>query len=791
MPTRRYDNLTGPARLGRFAAVALCAAVLAATQQVPVACDGCVAFASPVSYFTGTHPTSVAVADFNGDGKRDLATADQIADTVSILLGNGDGTFAVAVPYAAGSQPVFVAADDVNGDGYPDLAVANIAGSNVSILLNNGDGTFAAAVNYAVGEQPLSVAIGDLNADGKPDLAVGSLSQSASNFPNNVWILLGTGTGTFGTPTRFAGGSGPASVAEADLNDDGKIDLAVANSGDIRSASVLVGHGDGSFDAPNGYNPGGGLVGFVSLAIGDLNGDAIADLAVADASNGGVWVLLGNGDATFGSAVEYLTGGGTAGVAIKDVNGDGRLDVAVANPGSSNISILLGNANGSLAAPVNFAIGIPPVALALADFNGDGKPDVVVANRDANKVAILLSLACTPPPVAPTITTQPASQIVHAGDTVTWSASASGTPAPGIQWQYSTNSGAAWNDIAGANATSYSFVAAVGDSARQFRAVFANASGSTATMTAGLTVTSDRPFLARLDGDGLADLSVWRPNDGTWYWLNSSNGYNTAGASALQWGSQAQGDVPLQGDIDGDGKTDLIAWRAGTGTWYWLTSSSGYSYAAQGSRQWGNASLGDVPLVADLDGDGKAELIVWRASTGTWYWLSSLDGYNYAGQRGKQWGNLSFGDVPLLGDLDGDGRADLTVWRASTGTWLWLTSSSGYAAQGQQQWGSSSQLDSPFLRDVDGDGKADLVVWRPATGMWFWLTSSSGYNYAAQQQLQWGRQGDTALAADLDGDGKSDFVVWRPSTGTWFWLTSSTGYNYSGQQQRQWGSAAQ
>lgn len=328
-----------------------------------------------------------------------------------------------------------------------------------------------------------------------------------------------------------------------------------------------------------------------------------------------------------------------------------------------------------------------------------------------------------------------------------------------------------------------------------FRAMATNSSGTTNGSDVTFTTRSCVAPPGDFDGDGKADLTIWRPGSATWFWLTSSSAYHYAAAGVKQWGSQALGDVPLLRDIDGDRQLDLIVWRASTGTWYWLTSSTGYSYATQGQKQWGNQTLGDVPMLGDIDGDGKADLIIWRASTGTWFWLTSSSGYSYAQSGTKQWGNLGLGDVPKVADMDGDGNVDLVVWRASTGTWYWLTSSSGYnySAQMVRQWGNSSLGDVPLLGDLDGDGLADLTVWRAPTGTWFWLTSSSGFSYATAGVKQWGNQalGDIPLLTDLDGDGTADPTVWRASNGTWFWLTSRSGYNYGTAQSKQWGSQAQ
>lgn len=247
----------------------------------------------------------------------------------------------------------------------------------------------------------------------------------------------------------------------------------------------------------------------------------------------------------------------------------------------------------------------------------------------------------------------------------------------------------------------------------------------------GSAALGDVPLSGDLDGDGVADLIVWRASTGTWYWLTSSSNYTMA--YGKQWGNLALGDKPMLADIDGDAIDDLIIWRASTGTWYWLTSSSGYDYAVAGGKQWGQLSLGDMPMTGDFDGDGRADLAIWRASNGTFYWLNSSSGYAYASAGAIQWGNKTLGDIPLLGDFDGDHRSDLAVWRASTGTWYWVLSSAGYsyAAARGVQWGNASVGDVPAVADMDGDGRADIVVWRASSFTWYWLSSSSSYSYAA------------------------------------------------------------
>jgi hypothetical protein len=339
---------------------------------------------------SGSQPDSVGVGDFNGDGKLDLAVADIGSNTVTILLGNGDGTFQAGVDYATGSEPDSVIVTDFNGDGKPDVAVRNYTSNSVSILLGNGDGTFRAALNFATGNSPERQAAGDFNRDGKLDLAV------TNGADNTVSILLGNGDGTFQPKVDYPAGPAPVGVSTGDFNGDGKLDLAVANYNGANSVSILLGNGDGTFQRPVPYAAGSAPV---YVASGDFNRDGKLDLAVANAGGGydglepssnTVSILLGNGDGTFRPHIDYVVGAGPFMVSTADIDADGKLDLAVATTPDGTVSILLGNGDGTFQSANNFAAGSAPLYVALADFNGDGRLDLAVAKRFDDAVAILL-----------------------------------------------------------------------------------------------------------------------------------------------------------------------------------------------------------------------------------------------------------------------------------------------------------------------------------------------------------------------------------------------------------------
>ncbi|MEG4280532.1 VCBS repeat-containing protein [Microcoleus sp. MON1_C1] len=259
--------------------------------------------------------------------------------------------FSTATNFPAGTNPNSVVVGDFNKDGKLDIATSNGNSSNVSILLGAGTGSFGTAANFNAGGSPASLALGDFNSDGNLDLAAPQSSVSSGEtayVSNDVSILLGTGTGSFGTPTKLSSGANtkPVSVVTGDFDADGKLDLVIANS-QSNNVWIRFGNGTGSFtQAPANFDPGP----FIPPVGGGF---------------GGTYTNTFKSDFNVGTNPQSVVAG--------DFNADGKLDVATANSGSNNVSILLGTGTGSFGAATNFNVGTSPSSVTVGDFNSDNK----------------------------------------------------------------------------------------------------------------------------------------------------------------------------------------------------------------------------------------------------------------------------------------------------------------------------------------------------------------------------------------------------------------------------------
>lgn len=292
--------------------------------------DGTYVQASGSPYSVGSTAVGIATADFNNDGKLDLVVTSYGSNSVSILLGRGDGTFQPSVSFGSVAQAVYIVAADFNNDGNMDIAVCSQSGNSVSIFLGNGDGTFTAGAILSVGSQPYGIVVADFNNDGKADLVVSNKNGTTLN------VLLGAGDGTFTQPagSPITVGARPLSVVVADFNNDGYPDIAVGNSGDS-TISLLMGHGDGTFATPTSLTASGTADKY--LVATDLNRTGKTDLISAE-NNGNLSVYAGNGDGTFQSPVTTATGAGVlSNLASLDADGDGFPDLLIAS--NSNASI--------------------------------------------------------------------------------------------------------------------------------------------------------------------------------------------------------------------------------------------------------------------------------------------------------------------------------------------------------------------------------------------------------------------------------------------------------------------
>ena len=717
--------------------------------------NGGAVFFNPVTYpSAGVYATSVAVGDFNGDGKADLALANQCplsncnAGAVSVLLGNGDGTFQAAQTYSTGGfEADAVTVGDVNKDGKADLIIANGCQSPnqcgkgaIGVLLGNGDGTFQSAkANSSGGVTASSVAIADVNGDGRADLIVANQCLDSTCASGGVSVLLGNGDGTFESPRSYSsGGVTAVSVAVGNFNGDKKIDLVVANqcqsAGNCNgTVGVLLGNGNGTFKAAQSY-PSGGYLG-VSVATADFNGDGKTDLVVSNqcqssgnCTKGNAGVLLGNGDGTFGSAQSYVSGGNnTAAIAVADLNGDGGMDLVLANQCLSqgscmvgSVSVLLGNGDGTFQAAQNYlSDGVFAYAAGVGDWNGDGKLDLAVVD----------------------------------------------------QCQSSEN-------------CSGSFTLLLGNGDGTFQVPPNYASGG---------YDADSVIAADLNRDGKLDLVVSslcqsancaHGNNGTVSVLLGNGDGTFQQAHDYASGGFGASSVAI-GDFNGDGNPDVVVanqcstsdCKSGGNVSVLLGKGDGTLGTAISYSSGAYVALSVA--VADFNKDGKLDLVVANQCQNSGckngavaVLLGNGDG---TFESAQSYGSAGyFTNFVAVGDFNGDGNPDLAVTSqcqdgscSNGGVSVLLGNADGTFQAAQSYNSGGSEADSVSVADVNGDGKLDLLASNLCQSLSdcnngnvsSLLGRGDGTFRAAHAYSSGGQNAYSVVAGDFNGDGNTDVVV--------------------------------
>ncbi len=759
-------------------------------------------FSAKVDFTPGLNPFSVAIADLDDDGKADLAVANYGSNSVSVFRNTssiGSVSYAAKIDHTTDSAPLSVATGDLDGDGKADLAVTN--GNTVSVFRNtcsSGIISFATKVDIS-STNPTSVAIGDLDGDGKADIVV------TNENSNTVSVFRNTGSSgviSFAAQVVFTAGTTPISVAIGDFNGDGKADLVVAN---VNSNTVSVFRNTGNTgiisyaakeDLAVATNP-------YSVAIGDLDGDGKADLAVANFSSNIVSVFRNNGSSgtiSYAPKVDFITGDNPYLVRIGDLNGDGKPDLVVANYASNTVSVFRNTVSTgiiSYAAKVDLATGSTPNSVGIGDLDGDGRADLAVANYNSSTVSIIRNnpVFVSPPTITsftPTsggtgtvvtltgtnFSSTPTNNIVYFGAT-----KANVTSASTSQLSVVVPTGATYQPITVTvnGLTAYS--------SKRFVVTFPSAGILNAgSFSSKVDFTSgNTPFgtaIGDLDGDGKTDIAVVNIMSNTIsVYRNTSVVGSLTSSSFASKVDFATGSEPISvsiGDLDGDGKLDLVVTNqvSRSISVYRNTSTTGSitpsSFAAKVDFLNGGSGPNSI-AIGDLDDDGKPEIIVGNNSITSIsiFKNTSATGAINAGSFAPKI-DITTGITPTdiaIGDLDGDSKPDLAIanFGSATVSILKNTTTTGVISAGsfanKVDFATGSTPNSIAIGDFDGDGKFDLSV---ANGLdntvsiirnisTLGVINSSSFaprvDFAVTLGPRW------IAATDIDGDGKLDLAL--------------------------------
>ena len=685
-------------------------------------------FLAAPRFGVGGSPHAIATADVNGDGKADLAVGLDVV--VSVFLGDGRGGFGPPTNYPV-KCPVALAFADVNSDGRPDLVAAtSYCGDGVSVLLNIGNGAFGPAVGYPVGAESDRFAIGDLDGDGSPDLAV----ASGAGMGGLVIVLMNRGNGTFAGPVNYAAGQSADDVVVGDFNGDGWADLAAAD-GLGSNVNVFLNLGKGAFAQPASY-----ATGFSPryLATGDLDGDGSLDLAVQEGDLQHPFALLFNrGNGTFGAPIHAAAvpdNSEFGPLVTGDFNGDGKPDLAIVG---QSVSVFLNQGKGAfIPSPLGYIAGSSPIGAAAADLDGDGRIDLAVANNVSNDVSALLNVG------GGTFAGALEHEEAFAGSVALGDLDGDG-----------------WPDVAVAGVT-----AGVGVFLNQGKGVF----GSPTDYPVGARAQSTSAVvIADLDGDGKPDLAAADKNGGAVATLRNAG--KGAFLAAVNYPAGAAPTAIVASDFDGDGKVDLAVTNDfGNGQDGSVSLLLNKGMAVFGApAAYPIRSQPTSLAVGDIDGDGRPDLLVTDEGSDTMSVLINSGKGTFAPTVDYPTGVAPRGVA--IGDVNGDGRPDAVIAAWGSEVDLFLNQGKGvfapripYVVKGIVGKGSTPW--SVVVGDLNGDNKPDLATVTADHQEMVALVNNGDGTFTEQVAISVGGGGgldapQAVALADLNGDGLNDLAI--------------------------------
>jgi hypothetical protein len=670
----------------------------------------------------GPQPQASAVADFDGDGRPDLVVTNFQAQPkggylVSVFLNQG-GAFFARTDYAVDPGPIAVVAGDLNGDGAPDLAVAAYNGQAVDVLLNDGRGAFGASTKYVIANQPADLAL--VGPAGTPNIVVVDEYSAVLRTMGNL------GGGTFSANPMAGGmatGKSPSAVAVGDVDGDGVADMAVANTGES-SVSVFRSRA-GRLDLTTGVGP-------TSVAIADLNGDGKLDLVASDGGNYAVRVFLNPGNGAFGAGVPYSTAGRVRHIAVADFDEDGHPDIATSNDVEGYpLNVLLNKGDATFGTATGHASSDDPpygTSVVAADFRGRGHADIALVQQTANTVYLYVNEGKGQFAIPPVVGTGTGPVAIVTGDL-------NGDGAP---------------DLVTANAQDDSISVLVNTGAQTFAAHADYSVGNN-------TETSD-VALGDLNGDGKLDVVASNASPGSIsVFLNKGTG---AMATAVSYpsgatiGSDTHG-VAI-GDLNGDHAPDVVAVNNGENDGTLFFNDGHGAFPTKATLTTGHEP-NDV-VIADFDGDGTLDIAVTDGSDANVAVLLNQGKGTFAAPATYPTGKDP--SAIAAGDLNADGRPDLVVVDSADSTVsVLINTGAGFAPR--TLYGIPSLPGPVALADFDGDGRLDVVAasQNDASGVVSVFLNTGGGALGPRHDYSTPFGTSAVAAQDFDGDGKMDVAA--------------------------------